>query len=112
MNQKAITVFIVFPSFISVSQTRYVDKVFECISVRTLNYSIRDKDTLKSIVYQPVNDSIPLYQWLTQQTKNGKTDSSVKWNFQKYLVNPKGHLVDYYLSATNPLSDKITKHLQ
>ncbi|MFG6686014.1 glutathione peroxidase [Mariniflexile sp. HNIBRBA6329] len=54
----------------------------------------------------------PLYQWLTKQSKNGKTDSSVKWNFQKYLVSPKGQLVDYYFSVTKPLSEKITKHLQ
>ncbi|MCH4553532.1 glutathione peroxidase [Aestuariibaculum lutulentum] len=54
----------------------------------------------------------PLYQWLTQKAKNGNMDTSVKWNFQKYLVNGNGQLVDYYLSATKPLSDKITQHLQ
>jgi glutathione peroxidase len=54
----------------------------------------------------------PLYQWLTKKSKNGKTDSSVKWNFQKYLVDTKGNLVDYYFSITNPMSDKITKHLK
>jgi len=53
----------------------------------------------------------PLYQWLTNQAKNGKSSSTVKWNFQKYLVGTDGHLVDYYFSITNPLSDKITKHL-
>ncbi|SFZ91368.1 glutathione peroxidase [Flaviramulus basaltis] len=54
----------------------------------------------------------PLYTWLTQKVNNGKIDSSVKWNFQKYLVNDQGKLVDYYLSATNPLNSKITKHLK
>jgi glutathione peroxidase len=54
----------------------------------------------------------PLYQWLTKKAKNGNTDSTVKWNFQKYIVDTKGHLIDYYFSATNPLSDKIAKHLQ
>ena len=53
-----------------------------------------------------------LYQWLTQKSKNGNTDSTVKWNFQKYLVSPEGHLIDYYYSITNPLSDNITKHIQ
>jgi glutathione peroxidase len=52
-----------------------------------------------------------LYQWLTTKTKNGKKDSSVKWNFQKYLVSPEGKLVDYYFSITKPSSSKITKHL-
>jgi len=54
----------------------------------------------------------PLYQWLTKKSKNGKSNSTVKWNFQKYLVDTNGHLVDYYLSVTNPLSDKITKLFQ
>ncbi|MGC1204797.1 MAG: glutathione peroxidase [Flavobacteriaceae bacterium] len=54
----------------------------------------------------------PLYTWLTQKVNNGKTDSSVKWNFQKYLVDKNGNLVDYYFSATSPTSSKITKHLK
>ncbi|WP_308992306.1 glutathione peroxidase [Mariniflexile litorale] len=54
----------------------------------------------------------PLYQWLTQQEKNGSSSSSVKWNFQKYLVGKKGEFIDYYFSATNPLSDKITNHIK
>src|SRR5690606_15850026 len=32
----------------------------------------------------------PLYQWLTKASKNGKIDSEVKWNFQKYLIDEKG----------------------
>lgn len=54
----------------------------------------------------------PLYTWLTQKINNGHIDSSVKWNFQKYLVDTNGNLVDYYLSTTNPLSSKITNHLK
>ncbi|NNC50340.1 MAG: glutathione peroxidase [Flaviramulus sp.] len=54
----------------------------------------------------------PLYTWLTQKINNGNKDSSVKWNFQKYLVNPEGYLEDYYFSVTSPLSSKITKHLK
>lgn len=54
----------------------------------------------------------PLYAWLTKKSKNGLKNSSVKWNFQKYLIDPKGHLIDYYLSTTNPLNPKITKHLK
>jgi len=53
----------------------------------------------------------PLYKWLTTKSLNNKKSSSVKWNFQKYLVDEKGRLIDYYFSITNPLSSKITKHL-
>ncbi len=54
----------------------------------------------------------PLYTWLTQKVNNGVKDSSVKWNFQKYLVDPKGNLIDYYFSTTIPMSSKIVKHLK
>ncbi|TPV33195.1 glutathione peroxidase [Paucihalobacter ruber] len=54
----------------------------------------------------------PLYKWLTNKYLNGKKDSSVKWNFHKFLINPEGNLVDSYGSMTNPMSSKITKHLK
>ena len=53
----------------------------------------------------------PLYKWLTDKSLNDTKSSSVKWNFQKYLVSPEGNLVDYYFSITKPSSSKITKHL-
>jgi glutathione peroxidase len=53
----------------------------------------------------------PLYSWLTDKTLNNSKSSSVKWNFQKYLVSPEGQLVDYYFSITKPSNSKITKHL-
>lgn len=54
----------------------------------------------------------PLYSWLTDKSLNDKKSSSIKWNFQKYLVSPNGELVDYYFSITKPLSSKVTKHLK
>jgi len=54
----------------------------------------------------------PLYRWLTQKSKNGSSSSSVKWNFQKYLVGKNGELLNYFLSVTKPLSDKITNYLK
>ena len=52
-----------------------------------------------------------LYKWLTNKELNGKKSISVKWNFQKFLVDDQGSFIDYYLSITKPLSTKITKHL-
>ena len=53
----------------------------------------------------------PLYQWLTKKEKNGKKNSSVKWNFQKYLIDENGALMDVFYSITKPMSKKITKLL-
>ena len=52
-----------------------------------------------------------LYAWLTDKKYNGKKSSSVKWNFQKYLIDENGQLIDYYFSITKPMSKKILKHL-
>jgi glutathione peroxidase len=50
----------------------------------------------------------PLYSWLTDKKINGKSSSTVKWNFQKYIVDEKGEFVNYFYSTTKPLSPKIT----
>ena len=56
------------------------------------------------------NHQHALYSWLTQKKQNGKKSSSVRWNFQKYLIGPEGEFIDYFYSITTPLSKKITKH--
>ncbi len=54
----------------------------------------------------------PLYKWLTDKKINGKSSSSVKWNFQKYIVDEKGEFVNYFYSTTKPMSSKITSILK
>lgn len=55
------------------------------------------------------DDMAPIYQWLTRKELNGKMDSEVKWNFQKYLIDENGNLSKVYGSMVNPMSDKIIK---
>lgn len=54
----------------------------------------------------------PLFEWLTEEALNGVSSSKVKWNFQKYLIDDQGKLIDYYYSITSPTSKKILKHLK
>ena len=54
----------------------------------------------------------PLYNWLTSKELNGRKESSVKWNFQKYLVDKDGNLIDYWYSLTSPMSSKITNYIK
>ena len=53
------------------------------------------------------DDKHPLYQWLTQKSKNGVLDSEVGWNFQKYLVDENGKLVDMLAPKVKPDDEKI-----
>jgi len=54
----------------------------------------------------------PLYKWLTSKELNGRKNSSVKWNFQKYLIDKEGNLIDYWYSLTSPTSSKITNYIK
>lgn len=54
----------------------------------------------------------PVYAWLTQKAKNGRLDSEVQWNFQKYLINEDGTLFTVLASATEPLSDPVLNWLE
>ncbi len=54
----------------------------------------------------------PIFKWLTNKNENGVMDSSVKWNFQKYVLNSSGELVDVFYSITDPMSEKITSLLK
>ncbi len=53
-------------------------------------------------------DSIaPIYHWLTTKEFNGHSNSTVKWNFQKYLINEQGKLVAVFDSGTEPDSKEV-----
>ncbi len=52
-------------------------------------------------------DMHPVYQWLTQKSLNGKMDSEVKWNFQKYLINEEGKLISMVPPKEKPDSEWI-----
>lgn len=53
------------------------------------------------------DDMHPVYQWLTQKSQNGVMDSEVKWNFQKYLIDENGMLIEMISPRDTPMSEKI-----
>ena len=58
------------------------------------------------------NDQDPIYKWLTSKTENGKIDAEVSWNFQKFMIDENGELVDYASPREKPLSDKIVSWIE
>ena len=54
----------------------------------------------------------PIYKWLTSKTENGVLDATVKWNFNKFLVDEKGHLVKYLDSKVKPMDAEITNWIE
>jgi Glutathione peroxidase len=58
------------------------------------------------------DDIAPLYKWLTQKKENGKFDAKVKWNFQKFMIDENGNLVDYVDPQVAPDTEKIVKWIE
>ncbi len=48
----------------------------------------------------------PLFDWMNHQEHNG-FKGDIMWNFEKYLVDENGNLIDRFRSMTKPDSDKI-----
>ncbi len=52
----------------------------------------------------------PLFEILTNNSKTGKSD--IKWNFEKFIIDKEGNVVDRFRSITKPESKKITSLLE
>lgn len=57
-------------------------------------------------------DMHPLYKWLTSKEFNGVLESDVQWNFQKYLIDENGNLVDMIPPKQSPMSEEIVKWIE
>ena len=66
-----------------------------------VSFPVMEKTTVKGKSIHPV------YAFLTDVNKNGVKSSSVSWNFQKYLIDEKGQLVDVISPRTQPDDPKI-----
>lgn len=69
------------------------------------NYGVTFK--MMSKISVKGDDIHPLYKWLTSKSENGVMDSEVSWNFQKYLINENGKLVDMVAPKIKPDDEKI-----
>ena len=47
-----------------------------------------------------------------QKSNNGKMDAEVSWNFQKFLIDENGNLVDMIPPQESPASDKVIAWLE
>jgi len=57
-------------------------------------------------------DMSSVYKWLTNKELNNKSNSSVKWNFQKYLISETGEL-EYVINPwVDPDNNKIIKWIE
>jgi glutathione peroxidase len=72
-----------------------------CSSKYNVTFPMMSKISVKG------DDIAPLYKWLTSKEENGVMDAPVKWNFQKFMIDENGKLLDMAPPSENPMSEKI-----
>jgi len=75
------------------------------------NYGVTFPVIKKSVVIKSAEQN-PVYQWLTDSSKNGWCNQQPSWNFSKYLVDENGVLTNYFDPSVSPLSNEITDKLR
>ena len=55
------------------------------------------------------DDQHPLYHYLTEESP---VPGAVKWNFQKYLVDRKGNVVDTFSPGTEPTEKEVIAEIE
>ena len=60
----------------------------------------------KSVVIKSAEQN-PVFQWLTDSTKNGWNNKFPSWNFSKYLVNENGVLTNYFDPSVSPMNSEV-----
>lgn len=56
------------------------------------------------------DDKAPLYQLLTDNEVTGTGD--IKWNFEKFLINKDGEIVERYVSKVEPESEELVGKIE
>ena len=52
----------------------------------------------------------PIYDWLSDSKLNGWNDDSPSWNFNKYLLDENGAIIELYGADVKPLDTRITRY--
>lgn len=57
------------------------------------------------------DDAHPIYKWLTNSEENGVLDAKVTWNFQKFMIDENGEIVDFVPPIAGPKNRRIMEWL-
>lgn len=71
-----------------------------------MNFGVSFPLAKKSVVIRSALQN-PVYQWLTDSSRNGWNRKQPSWNFTKYLVNEEGRLTHYFGPSVSPLSREV-----
>lgn len=58
------------------------------------------------------SDKAAIFKWLTEKAENGVLDANIGWNFNKFLLDENGQLIQHFASRVEPTDEAITKYLK
>lgn len=76
-----------------------------------LNYGVTFPLARKSSVV-PGPEQNPVFQWLTDKTRNGWTNKKPSWNFSKYLINEEGAIINYFDPSISPTGKEVVNAIK
>ena len=77
----------------------------KCNNEYKVTFQVMEKIKIKG-------DSIhPVFQWLTSSEENGKLDAKVTWNYQKFMIDENGEVVDAVAPIISPRCNRIVEWL-
>jgi glutathione peroxidase len=76
-----------------------------------LNYGVSFPLMKKSVVIKN-GQQHPVYQWLTDSSRNGWNQKAPSWNFSKYLIDEEGVLRNYFDPSVSPLSAELINSIE
>jgi len=54
----------------------------------------------------------PLYEFLTSEESNPRFAGEIQWNFQKFLVDPRGNVVGRFAPSVDPLAPELVSAIE
>ncbi len=76
-----------------------------CTNKYAITFPIMEKIMIKG------DNPHPIFKWLTSSDENGTLDSKVTWNYQKFLIDENGEVVDSFSPISSPKSNRILEWL-
>jgi len=77
-----------------------------CTQKYDVGFLLMEKISIKG------DDMHPVYKWLTSSEENGTLDSKVIWNFQKFLIDEEGQVIESLSPITGPQNRRIIEWLE
>lgn len=77
-----------------------------CTTKYDVSFLLMEKISIKG------DDIHPVYRWLTSSEENGTLDGRVIWNFQKFMVDEEGQVIESLSPITGVQNRRIIEWLQ